>query len=373
MQDSDALVTWLSRCSVQIDVTLTRGKHAVLMLRRVDLLAEIDRTQSISAAARNLGISYRHAWLMVQDANTTAGKTLVESAVGGKSGGGARLTEYGRRALGLFNELQTVIRAAAAQALPRALGTPLDQRPFVRLLAAVSLQDAVGQLLADFTLLRPDIQVRTIFGSSNELAEHVLGGSPADLFVSANDACLDQLDAQGWIVAGKRRKIGGNGLALVGATKDEQPLPTLADLPALQNASLALADPSSPLGTYTRAWLEQAGVTLSGDSTILADNSRGVVSILNSHRARLGIVFTSDVSRLPEHRVIATCAAQQLSMAYVAAVLNRGTSQKDAEALLVFLLSADGQSRLRHCGIERAETGKPAKSAHRRRTTPTKK
>lgn len=352
MEDSTTLVTWLSQCSVDIEVTLVRAGNVILGPRRVDLIAEIDRTRSISAAARNLGISYRHAWLIVQEINTAANKAFVEANVGGKKGGGARLTDQGRAALTLFTELQSTIRVAAAQSLPRALGLPLDRVPCVHLLAAVSLQDAIGQLLADFTLKRPDVRVRTIFGASNELADHVLSGSPADLFISANDSCLDRIESNGWIVPGSRQTIGANGLSFVAHESLNHPFKELADLKTLQGEPVAIADASSPLGSYTQTWLKQDGVYDTVAKTALtADNSRGVVSILSSKRARIGIVFSSELSRLPEYRVLTSCKAKDLSISYVAAVLSRGQRQNDAEDLLTFLTSPEAQRQLRNAGI----------------------
>ncbi len=53
-----------------------------------ELLDAIGRHRSITAAAKIVGISYRKAWNMIQEINTAAGDTLVESAVGGVKGGG---------------------------------------------------------------------------------------------------------------------------------------------------------------------------------------------------------------------------------------------------------------------------------------------
>ena len=71
-----------------------------------ELLGAIGRTHSISAAARSIGISYRHAWLMVQEVNAAAGSPLVEAAVGGARGGGAQLTEQGRYAVDVLEQLR---------------------------------------------------------------------------------------------------------------------------------------------------------------------------------------------------------------------------------------------------------------------------
>src|SRR5260370_40892641 len=58
---------------------------------RADLLAAIARTGSISAAAREMGMSYRRAWLLVEAINTAFRRPLVETLTGGRSGRGARV------------------------------------------------------------------------------------------------------------------------------------------------------------------------------------------------------------------------------------------------------------------------------------------
>jgi molybdate transport system regulatory protein len=71
---------------------------------RVVLLERIAEFGSISKAAKSMGMSYRHAWELVDSINRQAGRPLVETSVGGKKGGGTKLTEAGREAVeGFWN------------------------------------------------------------------------------------------------------------------------------------------------------------------------------------------------------------------------------------------------------------------------------
>ncbi len=63
---------------------------------KVELLEAIDRTGSISAAGREMGMSYRRAWLLVSALNEMFGRTLVTTSPGGAGGGGAEVTDFGR-------------------------------------------------------------------------------------------------------------------------------------------------------------------------------------------------------------------------------------------------------------------------------------
>ena len=69
---------------------------------KADLLQAIERTGSISAAARSLGMSYRRAWLLVDTMNQSFRSAVVETLTGGQRGGGARVTELGHDVLARY-------------------------------------------------------------------------------------------------------------------------------------------------------------------------------------------------------------------------------------------------------------------------------
>jgi molybdate transport system regulatory protein len=79
---------------------------------KVDLLEAIGRTGSISAAGRELGLSYRRAWLLVDALNHMCPDSLVSAAPGGSRGGGAKLTDYGRGVAAASRRVESRARAA---------------------------------------------------------------------------------------------------------------------------------------------------------------------------------------------------------------------------------------------------------------------
>ena len=80
---------------------------------KADLLNAIAATGSISAAAKQLGMSYRRTWLLVDTMNRCFQHPLVETATGGAQGGGARVTEAGIDLLKRYRQLQADILAAS--------------------------------------------------------------------------------------------------------------------------------------------------------------------------------------------------------------------------------------------------------------------
>lgn len=80
---------------------------------KIRLLEEIDRTGSISAAGRQLEMSYRRSWLLVDDLNRCFREPLVASQRGGTRGGGAGLTVFGREVIRRFRAVEAAAAAAA--------------------------------------------------------------------------------------------------------------------------------------------------------------------------------------------------------------------------------------------------------------------
>jgi len=74
--------------------------------RMIGLLRAIDQSGSINQAAKQMGLSYKGAWQIIERANNGAPKTLVTTATGGNKGGGTCLTEAGRSLLTLFTRLE---------------------------------------------------------------------------------------------------------------------------------------------------------------------------------------------------------------------------------------------------------------------------
>ncbi len=77
-----------------------------------DLLEAIAATGSISESARRLGMSYRRAWLLVDTMNRCFREPVVASVTGGAGGGGAQVTNFGRRVLASFRAMQQRIDSA---------------------------------------------------------------------------------------------------------------------------------------------------------------------------------------------------------------------------------------------------------------------
>jgi len=95
---------------------------------KVALLEAIQRSGSLSEAARQLGMSYRRAWLLLDELNRSFTEPVVTTAVGGANGGGAVLTPSGLRLIEAFRVVEREANTLARKRLPQLLRSDLAVR-----------------------------------------------------------------------------------------------------------------------------------------------------------------------------------------------------------------------------------------------------
>jgi len=106
----------LAQISVSFRVDF--GPQCAVGPGKIALLENIGATGSLSEAARRLKMSYRRAWLLLEDLNTSFQQPVAEMSVGGRGGGGASLTSFGTELVSAYRNLETQVRKRAQTAFP---------------------------------------------------------------------------------------------------------------------------------------------------------------------------------------------------------------------------------------------------------------
>jgi molybdate transport system substrate-binding protein len=235
-------------------------------------------------------------------------------------------------------------------------GTPLaaqTKAPLV--LAAASLQEsltAAGDAWAAKGHPKPILS----FAASSALAKQVDAGAPADLFISADEPWMDDVQKNGKIAPGTRVSFLGNTLVLVAPAASSGALRIAPHFPlaqALGGGRLAMADPGSvPAGKYGKASLTALGVWPSVEAKVVpGDSVRTALAFVDRGEAPYGIVYATDALADKNVRTVGTFPeASHPPITYPIARL-AGSTAKDAEGFRLFLISAQGRAIFKRFGF----------------------
>ncbi len=250
------------------------------------------------------------------------------------------------KGLGLLVALATLL--AASSPVEARARSPL-------ILAAASLQEALtaaGNAWAARRHAKPTIS----FAASSALARQIRAGAPADLFISADEAWMDEMQRAGLLRSGTRASFLANRLVLIAPAGRGGALAIRRGFPlarALGNGRLAMADPDSvPAGRYGRAALTALGVWPAVSGRIArADSVRAALLLVERGEAPYGIVYETDVRASRRVRVVGMFPADSHPpITYPIALLRRSTNP-EAEGFRRFLLSAPGRAIFRGYGF----------------------
>lgn len=102
-------------------IRVMRGSTIAVGPGKIDLLLAVQEQQSISAAAKSLGMSYRRAWMLVDEMNRSLKEPVVSTAAGGSHGGGTALTEFGLELVALYRGIEARAQEACKDDIRRLL------------------------------------------------------------------------------------------------------------------------------------------------------------------------------------------------------------------------------------------------------------
>jgi len=214
-------------------------------------------------------------------------------------------------------------------------------------LAAASLQEsmsAAADAWAKHGHPRPVIS----FAGSSALARQVEAGAPADLFASADEAWMDELQGKGLLAPGTRSDFLGNRLVVAGAPGGRAHVPARgAALGRVLGAGpLAMADPDSvPAGKYGKAALVRLGAwDVVASHVVRAENVRAALALVERGAAPFAIVYATDARASKAVRVVGMFPADSHPpIVYPLARLKVATNP-EGERFRRFLLSRAGRA-----------------------------
>ena len=244
-----------------------------------------------------------------------------------------------------------------------ALGAAPQQSSSITVSAAISLKDALDELGPIFQVQQhrknggSGTAVTFNYGGSGTLARQIEEGAPVDVFFSAAEKQMDELAAQGLIVADTRRDLVANALVLI-APAQSTALHSFQDLSNAAVKTIALGETSTvPAGMYARQTLEHLGLFASVEKKIVyAKDVRAVLTYVETGNADAGLVYQTDANTSTKVRVVAVAPADSHDpILYPAAVLRDAKDKAAARAFVEFLQGPDARAVFQKYGFTSAE------------------
>jgi molybdate transport system substrate-binding protein len=180
--------------------------------------------------------------------------------------------------------------------------------------------------------------VEFAFGASSDLARQAVAGAPADAFLSADSAKLDQVEKAGLIQSGTRVELLSNRLVVVVPVDSKQKVASVGELRGVKR--LALADPAAvPAGLYAKVWLEKAGIWKELEPRVVpALDVRAALAAVEAGRVDAGVVYATDAAMSKRVRVVLSIPeAEGPRIVYPVAALSRGKAPEAGRAFIRFL------------------------------------
>ncbi len=246
-----------------------------------------------------------------------------------------------RRRLALGGALLAAIALAAALTLSSSRGAS-GAHPAPRVLAAASLTDLLPRI---------DPDARYSFGGSNQLAQQIRLGAPADVFLSASPRYTHELYAAGLVR--KPVVFATNSLVLIVPKANPARIGAVADLGRRRGMKLVVAGPSVPIGLYTREVLKRLGLLrVLGSAVSLEPDVKGVVTKVALGEADAGFVYATDVRPVASKvAAISLPRRSEPTVRYEAAVVVGSRRPEAAQAFLTDLLGPHGRGALQSAGF----------------------
>src|SRR5215475_6539749 len=222
----------------------------------------------------------------------------------------------------------------------------------VNVFAAASLTDAMKEIAASYEKQSND-KIVFNFGASSLLARQITERAPADIFFSADEAKMDDLQKAGLIVNDTRRDMLSNSLVIVVPNDSKLTITSPDDLLA-KTQKIGIADPRTvPAGIYTKEYLSGIGLWDKLESKIVpTENVRAALAAVESSNVDAGFVYKTDADISKKVKIAFSVPTEKGPAIRYPIALIKETKNKDAaENFLHYLQSGDARKLFERYGF----------------------
>lgn len=251
--------------------------------------------------------------------------------------------------------MKTKLRPALLLALSGLMLSAMGVRATdITVFAAASLTESLKEIGSAYEKKTGDKVVFNLAASST-LARQIEAGAPADIFFSADEAKVDDLDKKGLLVKDSRKSLLGNSLVIIVARESGAAVKTPADLASPNIKHIALGDPKGvPIGIYARQYLQGLGLWEKIEPKVVATESvRAALAAVESGNADASLVYKTDAA-VSKKVVVAyeVPEAEGPKISYPMALVKDSKHPEEAKKFYDYLASEDAVKVFRGHGFK---------------------
>ncbi|MGA7275250.1 MAG: molybdate ABC transporter substrate-binding protein [Candidatus Udaeobacter sp.] len=222
----------------------------------------------------------------------------------------------------------------------------------VNVYAAASLTDVMKEIAPAYEKHSGD-KITFNFAASSLLARQIMEAAPADIFFSADEAKMDDLQKAGLIVAETRRDLLSNALVIVVPNDSKLTIASPDEL--ITNVQkIAIADPRTvPAGIYTKEYLSSLGLWEKLESRMVpTENVRAALGAVESGNVDAGFVYKTDANISKRVKIAFSVPVEKgPAIRYPVAIIKETKNKSAAEGFLHYLESEDARKLFERYGF----------------------
>jgi molybdate transport system substrate-binding protein len=221
--------------------------------------------------------------------------------------------------------------------------------------AAISLKNAFDDIGKIFRERNPGVKVNFNFGGSGDLARQIEAGAPVDIFASAAQKDMDDIDRKGLIAPNSRKDFARNTVVLIKPVNSTTGLSSLKDLLREEVKKIAVGNPKTvPAGRYAEEVLRRFSLWEAlMDKIVFAENVRQVLDYVARNEVDAGLVYSTDAAvRGTDVKIVEKLSADSHQPVIYPIGVIKGTKEEPlARAFIDSVVSPEGQKILDRYGF----------------------
>ncbi len=209
----------------------------------------------------------------------------------------------------------------------------------LHLQAAASLKYSFDEIIPLWNASHPNVTITGNFDASGTLAEQIKQGAPADIFISANQSKMNDVEKDGKVKEGTRTDLLENELVLIVPADSKLNISSIKDLTAAEVKHVAVGEPSAvPAGKYAQQSFESAGIADAlAAKAVQGKDVTQVLTTVVSGNADAGLVYKTDALTQKDTVKIVGAVDGHDKVIYPAAELSTSKNPEIAHEFLEFL------------------------------------